>query len=104
ESAVPRIEHAECGFDHRIHYSCIELAARRLKNFSLGHGFFQSLRRRIHFLSSRLERFRHAQQNAFESWPSHRVFRRKIRSAEKWFAFRSKERRERPAALPRNRA
>ena len=91
-------------FHDGIHHARIEFPARCVEHFRLRHSLFQRFRGTIYFGPPRLERIGNSQQDAFESRPAHRVFRREIGAAEKWLAVGRQERSQRPAALPGNRA
>ena len=58
ETSVRFVEQMQRRFHDGIHHARIELAARRVKHFSLRDGVFQRFRGTIHFRAARLERFR----------------------------------------------
>src|SRR6202142_3289981 len=104
ESAMLRIKEMLRGFDHRVHHAGIERSPSRVMQLSFGDSLRQRFGGAIHFRAARLECLSNAQQNAAKSRPPHGIVRRKIRAAKKRFSLRRKKSRQRPAALPRNRA
>src|SRR5216684_8938492 len=80
----------------------VEFAVSAVKYFRFGDSFFESARGIVHFRPAISKRFGNAEQDTLEAGAAHGVFRRKIRSAKKWFPIRRKKRGERPSALPGN--
>ena len=102
EAAVLLVEQMQRGFDHRVDDAGIELAARAVKHFRFGDGFFERVGGVVHFARGDCESFGNAEENAFEAGAAHGVFGREIGAAEKRLAVGREERGERPAALSGN--
>ena len=88
----------------RVHNFRVKFSVCARKYFRLRNGIRERLRRahQIRFLV--LVRFRHGQQHPPESRPSKLILRRVVRPAEKRLSVRHQKPRQRPAALPGNRA